>query len=302
MSYIMAVQTYRNGNKNFQWSMESQTPQDCWEEIKQSELVSGTFMSGLNRAFFSKPSAPLCLAHRGIVKERDYYVYVWLISSEHKPYLEIALNQWQRNKTEIVQGNNEPQITYENVMANFYQHLAKAYADQLAEKAKENDLLKDNIGNDESWNEGYEAGKNDGILIVSRELETSVAKNKAWRVNPHRGIEMWQTLYAEQLAFSESLIIRNRELHQLISALIETRPIHDGIRKELISRLHSQAKQIEQLKDELYIYDGIDYSRVIELARETDIDAWLTVANQIEKMNMIDTIKLAMDNQGNVQS
>lgn len=290
MSYVMAVQTYRNGNKNFQWSMESPTPSDCWNEIKQSDLVSGTLISGLNRIFSSKPNAPLSLAHRWIMDGQDSYLYVWLISNEHKPHLETALYQWRNNRTDIIQDHTEPQITYENIMANFYQNLAKSYAEKLAEQSKQMDLLKDNIGNDESWNEGYEAGKNDGILIVSREMETSVANKKAWRVNPHKGVEAWQSLYAEQLAVSESLKMRNSELHQLISALIEARPIHDGIRKQLISRLHDQAQQIAMLQSELDTYDGIDYGVVIHIARQTEIDVWWNKANFTERHNMINAI------------
>lgn len=302
MGYSILAMTKLNGIKRTLQSINSPDTQSIYDDICEEISLSGWGWDMPNITMSKKPTQPLSLVNRQVVEHRDEYLFVWLVSFEHMPLLKKAVDEWISHNEKPAPFSDIPQTSYSNVLAGFYIALAQHQAKIIAELKDQLDKGADDLGQSSAWDEGYADGVNDGILTVSREMDCSVVSDKVWRNNKGRkDAGLWQCLYAEQLAVARANAQRVNELHSLIESLIETRPINDGIRKELIVRLHSLTKRVAWLEKEIGIYEDVDYSVVIKLCAETCLDNWYNVASIVERDNMIATIRTAIANNGKVK-
>lgn len=287
-------------SRRIEKSLPSVHPQSCWEELIGREYFAHIEkVASPHMTFSKKPASQLSLVFQYTVPLNDNYIYIWLVPSEHSDIMDLVLNRWK-----TANGHDSyvtyPQVSYDNILAGFYQELAGKYESRIIELEGRVDSLSENLPSDASWNEGYNIGVSDGMLMVSREHDCSVVSEKIWRNNQGRNsVAMWQVLYSEQLAVAIANQKRVAELHQLLDATIPKTPI-DGIRLELIDRLHTQTKVIENLTYQIDVYDSVDYAQVIDVQSKTGLDEWLNVANLVEKESMIETIQKAMANGGKV--
>jgi hypothetical protein len=127
--------------------------------------------------------------------------------------------------------------------------------------------------NEPTFEEGYDAGVHDGILMVNRELETSVLAKAEWRKDkPKNDIRTWQLLFIRQVANAQKAQRNADDALSLVLAIADTSPLDDTIRIELVKKLALKSQEIAYLEGELDEAKSVDYAVYWELVLETNLN------------------------------